>query len=272
MKRDGHTHTHYCLHGSGEETEAFIIKAIQEGFGMYSLTEHLPLPKKFLAATPYSQEFEESIDFDSYIRDMQKLKKKYKDRIKILIGAEVDYLPEVQEYTRMILNEYGPYFEDSILSVHFIKGTKGWRCVDYNIQDYQEGLMEYYTTYEQVHRGYYRTVKEALQADLGKYKPKRIGHLTICRKFQLHFDPQGLQRQAAGDQVLDLLVYMREHGYSLDMNVAGLFKEECLETYVPQWVVQTAKKLEIPMVYGSDAHAVQEVGRAYDVYEKMISI
>lgn len=277
MKRDGHTHTHYCLHGSGEETEEFIIQAIREGFQMYSLTEHMPLPEKFLAGIRYTQEFKDSIeilggDFDSYIRDMQKLKKKYRDKIQILIGAEVDFLSEEQEYIRMFLNEYGPYLEDSILSVHMIRGREGWRCVDYNPQDYQEGLVDYYSSYEQVHREYYRTVQEALQADLGRYKPKRIGHLTICSKFRLHFDPRGENKHIAQDQVLDLLDYMKEHGYSLDMNVAGLFKKHCRETYVPQWVVRPALRLGIPLVYGSDAHAVKDVGRAYDVYEKMVSL
>ena len=46
--KDGHTHTEFCPHGSGEEVEKFIQKAIQFGFTEYSITEHNPLPKQFM--------------------------------------------------------------------------------------------------------------------------------------------------------------------------------------------------------------------------------
>ncbi|WP_124727412.1 PHP domain-containing protein [Staphylospora marina] len=42
MKTDGHTHTHYCPHGSGEETAKYIERAIELGFEIYVLTEHPP--------------------------------------------------------------------------------------------------------------------------------------------------------------------------------------------------------------------------------------
>ena len=41
-KRDGHTHTEFCPHGSRESTELFIRRAIELGFETYSLTEHPP--------------------------------------------------------------------------------------------------------------------------------------------------------------------------------------------------------------------------------------
>lgn len=48
MKREGHTHTEFCPHGSGEDVELFIIKAIELGFTEYSITEHNPLPTRFI--------------------------------------------------------------------------------------------------------------------------------------------------------------------------------------------------------------------------------
>ena len=48
MKKEGHTHTEFCPHGSGEDVELFIQKAIQLGFTEYSITEHNPLPKSFM--------------------------------------------------------------------------------------------------------------------------------------------------------------------------------------------------------------------------------
>jgi len=275
MKRDGHTHTHFCMHGSGEPTREFIIRAIQLGFEIYSVTEHLPFPEQFLQSIPYPQKVKDSLrlkggDFDLYIKEMQKLKAKYKDKIRLLIGSEIDYLPGEISHTRQMLQEYGPFLEDSLLSVHFLKGYQGWRAVDHDPQDYEEGLLTCYAGYEEVQLEYYRMVGEALRTDLGPYKPKRISHFTLCNKFQCYFNPANTISERVRKEVADILGYMRRHGYSLDVNAAGLYKEYCREIYPSPWIIQMAREMKIPLVYGSDAHAVKDVGRGYDVYEALI--
>jgi len=274
MKRDGHTHTGFCLHGSGEETEDFIRKAIEKGFEVYSITEHLPYPSDFLEAIPYSQEMKDSLklkggDFGCYIKEIERLKKKYGDKIRLLVGAEIDFLPDHLDYTRQMLKEYGPYLEDSLLSVHFIRGDGVWRAVDESPADFEDGLISFYSTYDEVQLEYYRTVKEALLCDLGPYKPKRISHLTLCNKFQLLFNPQRTVGERVERAVLDILEHMRCHGYSLDANVSGLYKTYCREVYPSPWIIGLAVRMGIPLVYGSDSHATKDVGRSYEIYEAL---
>ena len=276
MKRDGHTHTHFCLHGSGEPTEEYITRAIELGFQIYSVTEHLPYSEQFLQSIPYPAKIKDSLkikggDFGLYIKEMHKLKNKFKDKIRLLVGSEVDYLPGETSHTRMMLQEYGPYLEDSLLSVHFIKGHQGWRAVDQDPRDYEDGLLTCYSGYEEIQLEYYRMVKEALMADLGPYKPKRIAHLTLCNKFQCCFNPDNRTGERVKKAVLDLLAYMRRHGYSLDVNAAGLYKEYCREIYPSPWIIKMAVEMGIPLVYGSDAHSVKDVGRGYEVYLATLS-
>jgi histidinol-phosphatase (PHP family) len=83
MKVDGHTHTHFCPHGSGEETAKFIEKAIELGFDRYVLTEHAPLPRSFCDDLPYEKEpvkffTIKEAELDNYIKEMHQLKQKYK--------------------------------------------------------------------------------------------------------------------------------------------------------------------------------------------------
>lgn len=149
MKHDGHTHTGYCNHGSKEETELFVLRAIALGFDTYSVTEHPPLPSDFLRSLPYEPSVTSSIpmdanDMDSYIRDMLHLKEMYKDRINLLVGLEIDFLPEHQVWTRQLLSEYGPWLDDGVISVHFLPGSGGWRCVDLSPQDAESGLVAHY--------------------------------------------------------------------------------------------------------------------------------
>lgn len=272
MKRDGHTHSHFCNHASGEETEALIQRAIQLGFTMYSITEHMPLPESWLARSPYTEEWKESLrirgnDFDAYIREMQKLKHKYADRIQILVGSEIDYLPDQLDYTRAVLREYGPYFEDSLLSVHHLQGKDGWRAVDHDPEDFQDGLIDFYGSYENVQLEYYRVLKESMMIGMGPYKPKRISHLTLANKFQCFFKMDIPPQKHLQEVILDILQYMKEHGFSIDVNTAGLYREHCREVYPSPWIIKRARQLGIPMIYGSDSHAVADVGRAYAEYE-----
>lgn len=270
MKRDGHTHSYFCLHGSGEETEKFVIRAIELGFVSYSITEHLPLPDNLLRETPYSPEFKKSLEIregmDSYIRELEGLKKKYRDKIQLQIGVEMDYIPGQEDYSRYLLKEYGSYFDDGLLSVHMIRGVGGWRCVDYSPQDFKDGLIMMYGGYEEAQLAYYDTVLEAIKADLGQYKPKRIGHLCLCNKFQRVLNTEGITSEKVYEKVRKLITYAGQQGYSLDANVAGLYKKDCQEIYTPSWVIEIAKKAKVELVYGSDAHAVSEVGRSYDHY------
>ncbi len=271
IKRDGHTHTHYCLHASGELAEEYVRKAIEQGFTMYSFTEHLPFPASFWPSFPYAEETIQQLgmlndDLDGYFREMYALKKKYREQIDLKVGLEIDFLPSETAYLRMMLKEYGAYLEDALLSVHIVEGCGGYRCVDVDPSDFKEGLLDYYGSYEKVQIAYFQGVKEALATDLGKYKPKRIGHLTLCHKFQHYFQQEGVMSEKTKAVLLELLYYVKEHGYSLDVNVAGLFKNYCREIYPSLRIVQVAKSLNIPLVYGSDAHAADQVGRAYDAY------
>lgn len=271
MKRDGHTHTHYCLHASGEPAEEYVRRAIAEGFTVYSFTEHLPLPEGLLRNFPYPEEVKRELDLlnddlDGYFREMSALKEKYKDKIELLVGLEIDYLPGQETYLRMMLSEYGPFLEDSLLSVHIMEGYNGFRCVDMDPVDFKEGLINYYGSYENAQLAYYQAVQEALVVDLGKHKPKRISHLTLCNKYQHYFRQAGRVGEKVRAAVMELLTYIKQHGYSLDANMAGLFKEHCRECYPAPWIIQIARQLKIPLIYGSDSHAVENVGRGYNYY------
>jgi histidinol-phosphatase (PHP family) len=276
MKTDGHTHTQYCLHGSMEETELFILRAIELGFDSYSVTEHPPLPSSFKESLAYNKEVIDRISMkeqtlNEYITHMYQLKKKYKDKIMLKVGLEIDYLPDHCDWVRNLLNDFGPYLDDSLISVHFLKGKGGYRCVDLQPSDVQEGLISEYNSYEGMQLEYYRVMEELLYSNLGANKPKRIGHYTLCRIFQhtlteVNHEPSRIVEERA----IKLLEKVKEMKYALDFNVAGLYKPYCLEPYPYRTIVEACKSLRIPLIYGSDSHSVKDIGRAYDIYEKFI--
>lgn len=272
MKRDGHTHTEFCPHGTHDDVEEMILKAIELDFDEYSIVEHAPLSSEFMKNTAGNQEAVTTAsmsmsDLPYYFKKMNQMKKKYASDLLIHIGFEVDYLIGYEDFTRDFLNEYGPQTDDGVLSLHFLEGQGGFRSIDFTAEDYNEGIVQFYGGFEQAQLVYLAGVKQSIEADLGAFKPRRIGHISLCQKFQQFFGADGRDFSAEVMAEFEaILALVKKRDYELDFNTAGLFKPLCKETYPPKEIVTLAGALEIPFVYGSDSHGVADIGRGYNTY------
>lgn len=278
LKQDGHSHTEFCPHGSGDDVEAMIQKAIRLGFKSYSVTEHAPLPPDFKREyagleTGYTEASMAMSDLPAYFKKVQRMQAKYGDKIHINLGFEVDFLPHHVQWTRDFLNEYGPQTTDSVLSVHFMqgKGNQFW-CVDDTLDDFEKGLLKPAKDGQALYRQYFKAVTEAVNADLGSYAPKRIGHITLIKKFQDYFGlPRAYDRETQS-VITALLQAVKQRGDELDYNAAGLYKEFCNETYPDFDILKQVQQMAIPLVYGSDAHSIKEVGHGYHTLMALINL
>lgn len=259
MRKDGHIHSPYCPHGTTDPFEWYIEKAIKEQFTHITFTEHAPLPIGFIDPTPDKDSGMKQELLQKYIDELSNLKKQYKNDISILIGLEVDYIEGYEEETRQFLNEVGPNLDDAILSVHFLKWENTYTCIDFSKEEYLHfaklvgGIQKMYDLY-------YETLKKSIEADLGPYKPKRIGHPTLIHKFQLaHYESIDDSKQ-----IKDVLNLMKEHNYELDVNSAGFSKQYCQESYPPKQFIDYAKSISLPLVFGSDAHQASDLHQHYE--------
>ncbi|MBM7689874.1 histidinol-phosphatase [Enterococcus ureilyticus] len=269
MKRDGHTHTEFCPHGKVEDTELLIKRAISLGFKEYSITEHAPLPKGIekKAAGDLDVWTTASMalnDVDNYFKRMNELRKKYASDIIIHIGFELDYFSDFVGWTRDFLAEYGPQTDDGILSVHFLEGQDGLRGIDYSFEEYKSGVIDYLGSFQKAQNLYYQCVLDSLEADLGPFKPKRLGHISLCQKFERFFDEETSYSSENKILVHTLLSRIQQEKYSLDLNTAGFYKQGYQQSYPQVWITQKAIESGIPLVYGSDTHALNDVGQGYD--------
>lgn len=259
MRRDGHIHTPYCPHGTKDTLESYINKAISENFNTITFTEHAPLPKNFVDTTPDKDSGMDHALLMDYFKELQELKNKYLDRIEIFVGLEIDYILGYENETRDFLNKYGHFLDDAILSVHFLPFDNIYTCIDFSPETFLE-FCEQVGSIEKVYNLYYDTVRSSIDADLGPYKPKRIGHPTLIHKFQLAHGEIIDDTQ----QIQQLLQYMKKAGYELDVNSAGISKAFCKEPYPPFDMISYAKSIELPMVFGSDAHSVKDLHQHYN--------
>lgn len=260
MKIDGHIHSPYCPHGSTDSFEQYIEKAIANQFTAITFTEHAPLPAGFTDPTPDQDSGMKPAYLTDYIRDLQSLKEKYKEQLDIRIGLEVDYIIGFEQQTTAFLNEVGPYLDDAILSVHFLKHGDSYCCIDFSDDVYLQ-FAEQVGGITALYELYYDTVRRSIEVDLGSYKPIRIGHPTLVHKFQLaHNEPID-----DATQIKELLLLIKQAGYALDVNSAGLSKPLCREPYPPLEWIAFAKDIALPIVFGSDAHTAQDLHQHYNV-------
>lgn len=256
MKRDGHIHTPFCPHGSKDALNDYVETAIRQGFREITFTEHAPLPEGFIDTTPTKDSAMELSIMEEYLSAIQQLQKEYKPDLTINLGLEVDYIEGFEKETTQFLNEYGPYLDDSILSVHFLKHKQNWYCLDYSADVFEE-MIAIIGSVSAIYQTYFHTVHQSILADLGQYKPKRIGHMTLVHKFQQKFPCM----KDFSVEIDGILQKAKLYHYELDYNGAGVVKPLCGETYPPAAIATKAKELGIPLVYGSDAHSAKGIGQ-----------
>ncbi|MCM3715011.1 histidinol-phosphatase HisJ [Halalkalibacter oceani] len=261
MVHDGHVHSPLCPHGTKDDFVDYCEKAIALGIEGISFTEHAPLPASFDDPTPQQDSGMNPADLPRYIEHIQLVKREYKGRLNILLGLEVDYIEGFEKETADFLNEVGPLLDDSILSVHFLHLRDRYLCLDYSPDVFQSAVDLLGST-AKVHEHYYQTVFASIKADLGRYKPKRIGHMTLARKFQKRFPAPDSQLFAK--EITRILTAIQQKGYQLDYNGAGCLKPLCREPYPYASIIEEAVRLKIPLVYGSDAHSANGLLSGYD--------
>ncbi|RFU66155.1 histidinol-phosphatase HisJ [Peribacillus saganii] len=256
---DKHVHSPFCPHGTKDTFEDYIERAIELGIEEITFTEHAPLPAKFPEPIPEKDSGMKHSDLPRYLKEAARIKDYFKNSLRVNIGLEVDFIEGFEKETKELLDETGPYLDDSILSIHFIKDGASWHCIDYSA-DMFGNIISSFGSAEAVYQRYYDTVEKAVEADLGIYKPKRIGHLTLIHKFQKSYPVS----QNFDSQVYRLIDKISGRKLEMDYNGAGFAKPLCREPYPPERFARYALELGIPLVYGSDAHQAKDLGQGFE--------
>ncbi|WP_236034962.1 histidinol-phosphatase HisJ [Alkalihalobacterium elongatum] len=261
---DGHVHTPFCPHGSSDHLVSYIERALELNLAGITFTEHAPLPSGFSDPVPEKDSAMALEHLTLYINEVQHLKQKYKGKINILLGLEVDFIEGFEEQTRKMLDEVGPYLDDAILSVHFLKYSNEYFCLDYSPEMFKE-MVDVFGSIDAIYDAYFSTINHSIEANLGVYKPKRIGHISLVKKFHKKF-PNSINYDAV---LMELLDKIKTKGMALDYNGAGVMKPLCGEPYPPENIIIAAMERKIPLIYGSDAHSAKGLGQGIDkLYKK----
>ena len=109
-----HTHTHRCGHASAERERAYIEKAIELSMKELGFADHAPMP--------FDNGYRSGIrmlpeKIEDYVNTLLSLREEYKNDIKIRIGFEAEYYPEVFDSFISLISDYP--IEYLILGQHY---------------------------------------------------------------------------------------------------------------------------------------------------------
>lgn len=234
---DYHLHTPLCRHASGEPVD-YARHALELGLTEIGFSDHSPMRR---------DDFDDwrmrADQLDEYV-DMVRKAQRDSPHLTIRLGLEVDYLPGHEDWIRDLAA--GQPWDYLIGSVHYV--SDAW-VVDHpqQISEWKkQDAFEVWSTYfdrltKAAETGLFDIIGHA---DL----PKKFGHRPNCDCTPLYEK---------------LLGAVKKHDCAIELNTAGL-RKDCREIYPSREFLQLAFSKGIPITFGSDAHAPEEIGMDFN--------
>ena len=227
---DLHNHTSLCKHASGS-MEDYVKKAIEKGIKFFGFSDHAPMEFDY----QYRMSFEE---MPTYEKNVKKLKEKYKDKIEILLGYEVDFTPFVD---KRVLEREVDYL---IGSVHFLDN---WGF------DNPEFIKEWdKRDVEDVYKEYFSKIEEMANSKLFDI----VGHIDLVKVF-------GHKIKNIKDIAKNAIKAIKNSKMSVEINTAGL-RKPVKELYPSDELLEMILNENIDITLSSDAHSPEQVGYKID--------
>jgi histidinol-phosphatase (PHP family) len=255
-----HTHCRYC-DGEGEIAEV-IEAAIAAGLDTIGISSHAPLPFDTEWTMPPER-------LPAYVAEIRALQRRYRDRIEVLLGAEIDFIPDprVAEFQRAQILPHG--FDYFVGSVHFLGDgwpprsfddtEAGFRAILH--EDYGDDLAAMTTDYLQ-----------RLARVLAMPGVEIVGHLDRIKRWNAGKGGRYLNGDEPWylDAVEGLLRDIAASGKIVELNTAG-WRRGLGEPYPSRAILARCGELGIPITINSDSHTPGEVAAGFAEASALLS-
>lgn len=233
LPADLHMHTPLCRHAVGEPVE-YARQALEAGLTEIGFSDHSPM-----ARDGFDDWRMLDRQLDEYVAKVRLAQKEF-PQLTIKLALEVDYLPGQEDWIRKLAARHPwDYF---IGSVHYV--SESWDI------DNPAKLSEWKKRDAfEVWSAYFNWLTLAAESKLFDI----IGHADLPKKFGIR--PQ----QDCTALYAKFLEAAARADVAIELNTAGL-RKDCKEIYPCRDLLQIAFQKGVPITFGSDAHAPQEVG------------
>lgn len=234
-----HTHSLFC---DGKNTiEEMVISAIEKGFCSIGLSGH--------AYTDFDLTYCMT-DTDGYIKEVLRLKEKYKKDIQIYLGTEEDSACLVDRTK----------YDYIIGSSHYFNVNGKYLDVDLDYESFKSAL--------KVFKGDVLLLAENYYSNFCKYintrKPDIIGHFDLITKFDELDDSIFLKNENYNKIAEKYIKIAAESGCIFEVNTGAISRGYRTSVYPSENLLHILKKLDSKIILTSDSHSADTIDFYFD--------
>eukprot|EP00842_Homolaphlyctis_polyrhiza_P001362 jgi/Hompol1/2226/HPOL_005919-RA len=261
-----HSHSgQFCLHAVGN-LEDIVLKAIELGYEVYGLTEHMPRTRNqdLYPEEAHLQASDTVSTFDQFIAHARHLQQKYSSKIKLLVGMETENihsqtLSEINSICQRLRPDY------LVGSVHHIRelpldfDEEGFARIEALFSIEATGSADESRTIgtELAFQSYFDSQYELLRT----IKPMVVGHFDLVRIFRPDFPLS----EAVWKRIERNVAEIVEQGAIVEINSQG-WRKRLPNAYPQQSILQKFMKGKgVRFGLSDDSHGPDAVGMNYEL-------
>lgn len=247
-KYDLHIHSEYS--DGLNSIEDIIVSAIEKGFDIVGISDH-----------SYT-EFDESYcikkeDVQNYYNEIERLKNKYSDKIKVYSGIEQDFYSD----------ESDVQFDYKIGSVHYLKVNGCYLPVDESKEILLSDVDKHFGSDIYAYlECYFETVSKVID----KTNADIIGHIDLINKFNENdclFDTKNIRYITAFKNACNKLI---KTGRYFEINTGAISRGYRSSPYPSNEIYNYLKDNGAKFILSSDSHSIDTIGYLFDKYKNCI--
>lgn len=229
LRANFHTHTTFC---DGKSTaEEMAERAVALGFAQLGFSGHM--------------DADIHMDFDAYAEEIMRLRDKYRGRLDILLGVELDSL-------------YDPCWAERaeyvIGSTHFLEAGGDLLPVDSTPELFRRLAEEYYGG------DYYRLAKAyfALEAEVhDRTHCTFVGHFDLVTRFNDELRVLDEEDPRYTGPALEAMEYLVSRGVPFEINCGAFNRGRKRELYPNRFLLRALREFGGEILISSDAHQAE---------------
>ncbi len=236
VKSNLHTHTNFS--DGADSVEANIKAALDAGFVSLGLSDHSYVEQAGFGIS--------SANADVYVAEVRRCAEKYRDRIEIFCGLELDadteYRQELYDYI--------------IASVHFVNAGGQSIPVDLSREVQRDCIDRYFDSDE---AKYAEAYFSSLVRHVERTKPDIVGHFDLLTKYNSIDQTNVRYRRCALDAVHSIAESCRR----FEVNTGAMARRLRTSPYPADFILRELLELGCTVTLSSDAHRAENIDYAF---------
>ena len=240
-----HAHTTYC---DGKNTVEEMVRTASElGCHTIGFSGHAYI-KVFDWVEDWCMTLENE---KKYQQDVRAVAEKYKDKIDVLLGLELDYYSKAPEYD----------YDYIIGSVHYVKSPNTYIAVDLSPDDLKTKIGEEYGgDFLAFARDYYELVADVYN----KTKCDIIGHFDLITKFNEKYNFFDENDKKYREYAYDALDILLKTGVPFEVNTGAISRGWRTTPYPSPFILSRIAEKNGSVIINSDTHSRDSILCEYD--------